>query len=251
MNCAKLPRQLIGLRPWIAPLASALLLVVLLTSESIAVSTSQQELEAVMHSTPNLDQGAQVFRTCAMCHGRDGGGTADGLVPRIAGQRSSVLRKQLIDYRYDRRWDLRMQSIAGRHDLPTPQAIADVTAYVSQLDREPAIGTGDGTLVRQGAASYARQCVRCHGVDAQGDATRVIPRLAGQQYEYLRRQIYDAVDGRRPNFSSAHIRLLAHLDHDDIHALADYLSRLGSGAARAAPDAERAPPRIAQRPAQD
>jgi len=34
------------------------------------------------------------------------------------------------------------------------------------------------------------------------------------------------VDGRRPNFSPAHIRLLARLDHDDIEAVADYLSRL-------------------------
>jgi hypothetical protein len=43
------------------------------------------------------------------------------------------------------------------------------------------------------------------------------------------RQFYDAVDGRRPNFSPAHIRLLARLDHDNTEAVADYLSRLPGG----------------------
>jgi cytochrome c553 len=200
----KLPEHAV----WAAPLASLLLLSVLVPGKALAVSASQRELEAVERSTPNLDQGAQVFHTCAMCHGRDGGGTPDGQVPRIAGQHASVLREQLIAYRYDRRWDVRMESISGRHDLPTAQAIADVTAYLSRLDREPAIGTGDGRLVLQGAASYEHHCRGCHGATAQGDGKRAIPRLAGQHYEYLRRQIYDAVDGRRPNFSSAHIRLL-------------------------------------------
>jgi cytochrome c553 len=59
----------------------------------------------------------------------------------------------------------------------------------------------------------------------------MIPRIAGQHYEYLTRQIYDAVDGRRPNFSTAHVRLLARLERDDIVGLADYLSRLSQPSA--------------------
>ena len=224
----RLPR--LPLRP-IWPV-NVLLVIMLSPADVPAVSPSQQELEAVKHSTPNLDQGAEVFRTCATCHGPDGGGTLDGQVPRIAGQHTSVLRKQILDYRYDRRWDLLMESIAGRHDLPNAQTIADVTAYISRIDRDPQIAHGDGRLLQQGAASYAQLCRGCHGIAAQGDAAHTIPRLAGQHYEYLRRQIYDAVDGRRPNFSPAHSRLLARLDHDDIQAVADYLSRLDSGAAR-------------------
>ena len=226
------PDRLSGLILWPFWPVNVLLVILLLPADVPAVSPLQQELEAVNHSTPNLDQGAEVFRTCAMCHGPDGGGTLDGQVPRIAGQHTSVLRKQILDYRYDRRWDLLMESIAGRHDLPNAQTIADVTAYISRIDRDPQIAHGDGRLLQQGAASYAQLCRGCHGVAAQGDAAHTIPRLAGQHYEYLRRQIYDAVDGRRPNFSAAHIRLLARLDHDDIQAVADYLSRLSGEAAR-------------------
>jgi len=214
--------------------AAALALVGSLAGELRAASTSQQVLAQIRHSTPSLERGAELFNGCAACHGADGGGSVDGLVPRLAGQHASVLQKQLVDYHYDRRWDPRMMAVVEQHSLG-PESIADVTAYISQLDRDVGIGTGNGSLVRRGAAEYSRSCQGCHGRAAQGDAARAVPRLAGQHYEYLRRQIYDAVDGRRPNFSPSHIRLLARLDRDDIAGIADYLSRLGASQPASAP----------------
>jgi cytochrome c553 len=199
-----------------------------------ALSPTQQELQQARLSKPNLDRGAELFRVCAGCHGASGGGTADGLVPRIAGQHASVIEKQLVDYRYDRRWDLLMEQIADRHHLGDAQAIADVSEYVSRLPGDLPNGQGNGQLLDHGAETYAALCRGCHGTDGQGNAQRSIPRIAGQQYEYLRRQIYDAVDGRRPNFSLSHIRLLAHLDHEDIQAVADYVSRLKASVANEA-----------------
>ncbi|HUL46830.1 MAG TPA: c-type cytochrome [Steroidobacteraceae bacterium] len=183
---------------------------------------------------PDLERGALLFNGCAACHGPDGGGSPDGLVPRLAGQHASVVQKQLMEYRYDRRWDPRMQAVVDQHSL-SPESIIDISAYISRLDRDVGIGTGDGALVRRGAADYSRACQSCHGRAALGDAVRAVPRLAGQHYEYLRRQIYDAVDGRRPNFSPSHIRLLARLNRDDIAGISDYLSRLGASPAAAAP----------------
>jgi hypothetical protein len=40
--------------------------------------------------------------------------------------------------------------------------------------------------------------------------------------------MHDAVEGRRPNFSPEHIRLLLHFDRPDFEGVADYLSRLGN-----------------------
>jgi cytochrome c553 len=191
-----------------------------------AVSMAQEELAEVKRSTPDLDRGAQLFETCAACHGSDGGGTSDGQVPRIGTQHVSVLWKQLVDYRHDRRWDVRMEHFADRHHLGDAQAIADVAAYIHQLEPQGKPGEGSGKLLDKGASLYAQLCRSCHGAAAEGDATHAVPRIADQHYEYLRRQFYDAVDGRRPNFSPAHIRLLARLEHDDIEAVADYLSRL-------------------------
>jgi cytochrome c553 len=193
---------------------------------AFAFATARQELQEALHSKPNLDHGAELFRNCAVCHGPEGGGTRDGGVPRIAGQHVAVLAKQLVDYRHDRRWDIRMEHFAGKNLLADPQAIADVTAYIHQLTVDAPPGVGDGELAPHGSNVYGRLCESCHGESAEGNAKRMVPRIAGQHYDYLMRQIYDATDGRRPNFSPAHIRLLATLDRRDIVGLADYLSRL-------------------------
>jgi cytochrome c553 len=188
------------------------------------VSTSRQEFLEALHSTPNLDRGAQLFDTCAACHGASGAGTRDGAVPRIAGQHAAVIAKQLVDFRYDRRWELRMEHFTDQHHLADAQAIADVAAYINQLRIHSTPGVGPGDHIGTGAALYARQCQSCHGRSGEGIGKSRIPRLAGQHYEYLVRQIHDAVEGRRPNFSDSHVRLLARLQDDDIAALAQYLS---------------------------
>ena len=109
------------------------ILAVTLSAAVYALSTAQEELAEVKRSTPDLDHGAELFDTCAACHGPDGGGTSDGQVPRIGSQHLSVLWKQLTDYRHDRRWDLRMEHFADRHHLSDAQAIADVGTYIHQL----------------------------------------------------------------------------------------------------------------------
>lgn len=202
--------------------SSAVLLLPLLAH---AFSNARQEMLEAIRARPNLDHGAELFRNCAICHGHNGGGTVDGGVPRIAGQHVSVLIKQLVDYRHDRRWDLRMEHYADNHHLKNPQDLADVTAYIHQLEVNVPPGVGDGELVEHGGALYAGRCASCHGRFAEGNAGKQVPRLAGQHYEYLMRQIYDAVDRRRPNFSPAHIRILARLNRDDIMGVADFLSR--------------------------
>jgi cytochrome c553 len=121
-----------------------------------------------------------------------------------------------------------MESFADRHRLADPQAIADVAAYVSQLFDAAPSGVGSGDLLAHGASVYFRLCESCHGSSGQGDSAHLVPKIGGQHYEYLRRQIYDAVDGRRPGFPASHVRLLARLDHDDIVGVADYLSRMGT-----------------------
>lgn len=209
-----------------ARLTAACAAAVLLPMLAFGFSTSRQELLQALRSKPNLDRGAELFRNCAVCHGPMGGGTQDGGVPRIAGQHVSVLAKELVDYRHDRRWDLRMEHFADNHHLVDAQAIADVAGYVHHLATDVPPGTGDGELVDHGSGVYRQRCQSCHGQSADGDAKAMVPRIAGQHYEYLMRQIYDAVDGRRPNFSPAHVRMLARLERADIVGLADFLSRM-------------------------
>ena len=150
----------------------------------------------------------------------------DGSVPRIAGQLESVVRKQLSDFRTGRREDFRMTEFADRHHLPTPQDLADVAAYVNRLQAGGACGIGDGSRATDGALLFGARCASCHGADGRGDAARSVPRLAGQHYGYLVRQMYDAVDGRRQTLPQLHANRIEPLDFAQVRGIADYLSRI-------------------------
>lgn len=119
-----------------------------------------------------------------------------------------------------------MEHFAGKNLLADAQSLADVAAHIHQLQPVAPPGIGDGELVPHGANVYGRLCGSCHGGAGQGDRVKAVSRIAGQHFNYLSRQMYDAAHGLRPNFSPAHIRLLGRLDRRDIVSLADYLSRL-------------------------
>jgi cytochrome c553 len=177
---------------------------------------------------PDLARGEQLFSTCAACHGPDGRGISNGDIPAIAGQHGSVLLKQLTDFRYDQRWNDRMQHFTDRHFLADAQAVTDVAAYVASLPRFPSTSTGigDGKTLNEGARVYFRQCEQCHGPLGQGDLLRRRPRLAGQHYAYLLRQMEETAQELRPGMDDTHVRRLRKLSADEMRGVADYLSRV-------------------------
>jgi len=181
---------------------------------------------AASAAEPDAEHGARLYAQCASCHGADGSGSADGSIPRIAGQHESVVRKQLSDFRTGRRADFRMTEFADRHHLPKPQDLAAVAAFVSRLQAGGARGIGDGSRATAGALLFGARCASCHGADGRGDPTRSVPRLAGQHYSYLVRQMYDAVDGRRQTLPRLHADKIEPLDFDEVRGIADYLSRI-------------------------
>ena len=192
---------------------------------SLAVSPARQEFLDATLARPNKDSGAELFRGCAICHGPDGGGNVDGNVPRISGQHTRVTIQQLIDYRYSKRWDPRMEHISDKHWLPEIQEIADLAGFIATLEPRTPAGTGQGTDVELGRQIYLARCSSCHGRAGEGDDQALVPRLGGQHYLYLLRQFHDALEGRRPNLSRTHTRLLKDLDRDGLQGMADMLSR--------------------------
>ena len=93
-----------------------------------------------------------------------------------------------------------------------------------------------------GQLQFSQYCARCHGSQAQGNANRAIPALAGQRfaylpslrnqhYSYLVNQMHKLGEGRRHNVDEDLVRFLRSIDEQDMNATADYLSRLrGPGA---------------------
>jgi len=205
-------------------------LVVMLSMPWLALGagTASSDYKAAINSKPDPINGEALFEYCTSCHGPDGSGDVSGSIPRIAGQHYRVLVRQIVDFRYGKRWDVRMEGIAAKHTLlATSQDIADVADFVSRLDRDGSRGVGDGLYVEKGAAIYTQQCASCHGADAEGDGDKGIPRLSGQHAAYLARQIYDAVDARRLPLAETHRKRFVPLDFEQVLGLTDYLSRIG------------------------
>ena len=200
-----------------------------------AAETTRSEFARVLKATPDEVHGAQLFGQCVSCHGTDGGGETTGSTPSIAGQHFRVLAKQIVDFRYGKRWDFRMEGMADRHHLANAQDIADVATHVSQLVQPGRRNIGSGEFVDEGSRIYAAQCKSCHGAQAEGDGVGGVPRLAGQHYAYLMRQMYDAVDGRRPALPQLHSQRIAPLDFEQVRAVSDFLARIGWEMSAAAP----------------
>jgi cytochrome c553 len=196
-----------------------------------AANSTQQDFARVVASKPDSAHGAELFESCKGCHGADGAGTPEGSVPRIAGQHYRVLVRQIVDFRHGTRWNFRMEGVATSHNvLPELQDIADVAKYVSTLDANGTRGVGDGQYVERGAAQYQAGCVDCHGAAGEGNDAKGVPRIAGQHAGYLMRQIYDAVDGRRPPLTRSHAKRFEALVFEDVLGLGDYIARLQGGA---------------------
>lgn len=203
-------------------------LLIPLAAAAVAATREQKEFSQAMAAKPDHDHGAALFANCVACHGADGGGVTSGSVPRIAGQHYNVVVRQIVQFRGGKHWDMRMEGVANSNEiLKRPQDIADVAAWVSSLSVDGKRGIGDGINVERGQAIYQASCAACHGKQGEGDARKEVPRLAGQHAPYLARQIYDAVDNRRPALATSHRRRLAPLTFEEVQGLTDYLSRIG------------------------
>lgn len=184
------------------------------------------ELSKAMAATPNVEAGREVFKLCVVCHQSEAWGTVDGSYPQLAGQHNSVIIKQIADIRAGNRDNPAMLVIAQEKVMGGPQAIADVTAYIQTLPMTPEPGVGPGQKLSKGERIYYRKCAECHGSGGQGDDTRFYPRIQGQHFEYLLRQLHWIRDGKRRNANAEMAKRVSKLKEKDLVLLADYISRI-------------------------
>ena len=197
---------------------------------TLAGASQSNELREALQRKPNLERGSSLYETCAACHRSDGAGAADGEIPVIAGQHYEVVIAQLVDFRRTERVDLRMNALAAGHHLKGSQDLADVAAYISSMPVQRTNKVGTGQFTALGAQVYSRACVSCHGADAEGNDQLRHPRLAGQHYAYLVKQIDMMIRGTRFNMSWDHSILLKRLTDEEIAGVADYVARLSPAA---------------------
>ena len=121
-----------------------------------------------------------------------------------------------------------MQIVTAHQKFSERSYIVPLATYLSHLPANPKPVTGPGDHLRVGQEIYGHICAACHGIEGGGEDLNGIPRIAGQHYPYLRRQIDSAAALHRdlapPEMTSA----LRGMHDQEKEAIADYVSRLGS-----------------------
>ncbi|MEE9492113.1 MAG: c-type cytochrome [Gammaproteobacteria bacterium] len=170
--------------------------------------------------------GEAVYGLCASCHEASGWGEKDGSVPVIAGQHPKVILKQLADIRSRNRENPVMYPFTDPETIGGAQSIADVTAYIATLPRNPQPSVGDGKQLAVGEEIYRQQCVACHGEYGEGNNDAFFPHIQGQHYGYLYRQLIWFRNGLRKNANPVMLEKVRDMMDNEISAVADYVSRL-------------------------
>ena len=135
----------------------------------------------------DLKKGKKINKTCALCHGAWGQGTAGAKSPRIAGMTTGFLVKILSEYRSKKRKNAGMVVTSGIHKM-TDKHIDDIATYLAGIDlrNDPRFDVdhakGDKA---KGKEIYYAECKGCHRKSGYGKPKKGIPALAGQQTKYI------------------------------------------------------------------
>jgi cytochrome c553 len=160
-------------------------------------------------------------QTCFACHGPNGN-SVNPAVPSLAGQPAQFIGTQLIMFREKRRTDPVMSPVAA------PLTNAEISAlgkfFTAQQRAAPAKKPPDDVVAAGRKLAEDFNCVVCHGPALKGQ--QHIPRLAGQQAEYLRTQLRGFMAGTRFDMDGNMTSAAQRLNPKDVDVLAEYLAGL-------------------------
>ncbi len=204
-------------------------------------------LSPAASAAADLEQGKEIFGTCAACHGDYGQGGKHGEYPRLAGQRSRYLKDQLRAFRARSRINIPMYPYTQEREL-SDEDIENVSEYIASVElptKVPDFKDSDDALTRllamekvmiisrtegnvdKGKTIYANECVDCHKHNGHGSGH--IPMVVGQYTNYLMKQIACFVKKERPHDDDKPGGVLNTLKEEDIRDVVAYLTVLQYG----------------------
>jgi cytochrome c553 len=158
---------------------------------------------------------------CAACHGQTGNND-NPQYPVLAGQTARYIYLQLRDFKEGRRHDPNMDAVVQPLTREDMLALGD---WFSRQKQAPSPFKADPAKVAEGKKkSDEVLCPMCHlgGFTGQNE----IPRVAGQHYEYIKKQLMDFKARRRTNDAGNMTAVAATLSDADIENLAQYATSL-------------------------
>ena len=145
-----------------------------------------------------------------------------GTFPNLAGQSWRYIYIQLKDFKEGRRSNPVMSPMA----IPlSKQDMIDIANYFAAQTAKPSTFKADEAKIKLGKAKADETlCAMCHlgGFAGQNE----IPKVAGQQYEYVVQQLRDFKARKRTNDAGNMTSVAQTLSEKDIENLAHYITSL-------------------------
>ncbi len=164
---------------------------------------------------------------CFLCHGLQGE-SASPVFPRLAGQHSEYIAKQLSDFKAGKR---KSDTMKPQAEELTPGEMASLGAFF-EAKKVGARPLRDAELVAVGKYVFNRgnqftglpSCASCHG--PKGLGTPQLPRLAGQHPRYIEDQLKQFNSRERNNDNAVMHTVASKLSEIERHAVAEYIATL-------------------------
>lgn len=163
-------------------------------------------------------------QVCISCHGA-GGNSTIATIPNLASQPKQFLVAALYMFREGNRKNEQMTPFAA---TLTNADMNELAAYFSAQKLAPPKATLTAAQMATGVAlTQQNNCVACHAATLGGQ--QHIPRLAGQQYAYVKAQLVGFHASTRYDPDGVMTSAAQALSEQDIEALSVYVAGLSAG----------------------
>lgn len=164
---------------------------------------------------------------CFLCHGAEGESSSP-LFPRLAGQHSGYISKQLADFQSGRR---KSDTMKAQAEELTADDMRSLGAFFEKKPSQPhktedadLAGVGRYIFLKGNSYSGVAACSSCHGAKGHGSLT--LPRLAGQHPQYIETQLKQFNKRERTNDNAVMHSIASKLSELETRAVAEYIGTL-------------------------
>jgi cytochrome c553 len=173
--------------------------------------------------------GKEKSALCAACHGTDGN-SVNPVWPKLAGQHSEYILKQLKDFKAGKRNNIQMNPLVA---TLSEEDMQDLAAYFSSQQAKIGYASAESLemgekIYRAGDASKGlAACMSCHGPTGAGNPAASFPSLSGQHAEYTKIQLLAFRDNKRTNDTNNAMQIVSEkMTTDEIDAVVNYIQGL-------------------------
>jgi cytochrome c553 len=175
--------------------------------------------------SPSAHASPAAVEVCEQCHGVDGMGHGNPMIPVIAGMPAEHIEEAIYAYvdgaRSCRRVPLMCEVVAELSE----DDIVELSEHFAAKVRGPSLEEFDAGLAAEGEALHEEHCSNCHvPPDDEDVASAIGIPLHGQRSEYLRYAIESYFSGDRESLLATMASRILLLEPGDLGALVHYYS---------------------------